>query len=587
MSDQLSGSELGDSAQLDSALREPELGDNVTTGITTQPAPPAAEHGIRLGPRGWLRWCWRQLTSMRTALLLLFLLALAGIPGSILPQRGTDPTMVARYLRDNEALGPFIDSLGGFDVFATPWFGAIYILLCVSLAGCILPRSRAHWRAMRAAPPPAPARLTRLPNSHSWTTQPEDASLQRELAQEVIEESARQFRSRRWRVVESSYDGRTGWVSAEKGYLRETGNLVFHIALLAMLFGVAAASGFGWKGQLIVIEGETFSNTVTQYDSFTPARFVDPGELAPFSFSLNEFSVSYQNSGEQMGAPRSFAADVSYRSSPGAAAERKMVSVNTPLSVQGAKAFLVGHGYAPQIKVTDNTGTVVYDAPTVFLPQDGAFTSTGVVKIPDAATQLGLQGVFVPTLSPDLSMGPQSIFPAINDPALFLSAWKGDLGLDTGVPKNVYQLDTTDMERISIKALRLGQTWTLPEAQGTVTFVGITQFATFDIVHNPGNGPALIAAILVILGLMLSLFVPRRRVWVRVSEAGAGRSRIEVAGLSRTDEVGLVPTVDDVAARAARLAPPDPEVDQGTLASYEEPKTGSARSAREGVASDD
>ncbi len=40
-----------------------------------------------LGPRELLRWAWRQLTSMRTALLLLLLLALAAVPGSVVPQR--------------------------------------------------------------------------------------------------------------------------------------------------------------------------------------------------------------------------------------------------------------------------------------------------------------------------------------------------------------------------------------------------------------------------------------------------------------------------------------------------------------------
>ena len=39
----------------------------------------------RLGPLGWARWAWRQLTSMRTALFLLLLLAIAALPGSIWP----------------------------------------------------------------------------------------------------------------------------------------------------------------------------------------------------------------------------------------------------------------------------------------------------------------------------------------------------------------------------------------------------------------------------------------------------------------------------------------------------------------------
>ncbi|MFZ1670082.1 MAG: cytochrome c biogenesis protein ResB, partial [Candidatus Nanopelagicales bacterium] len=70
--------------------------DDATAGLSTQPAD-STTPGIKLGLGGWLRWAWRQLTSMRTALLLLFLLALASIPGSLLPQRSTDAAKVTQY----------------------------------------------------------------------------------------------------------------------------------------------------------------------------------------------------------------------------------------------------------------------------------------------------------------------------------------------------------------------------------------------------------------------------------------------------------------------------------------------------------
>ena len=83
----------------------------------------------RLGVVGWLRWGWRQLTSMRTALVLLFLLALASIPGSVLPQQGIDPAAVTQYYAAHPALAPFLARLSAFDVFGAPWFAAIYLLL--------------------------------------------------------------------------------------------------------------------------------------------------------------------------------------------------------------------------------------------------------------------------------------------------------------------------------------------------------------------------------------------------------------------------------------------------------------------------
>ena len=119
-------------------------------------APPTLETQAPLPPldsTGLLRWAWRQLTSMRTALILLFALAVASIPGSILPQRGNNPLLVDEWLEEQPTIGPILDRLGFFDVFGAPWFAAVYLLLFISLIGCVLPRVGVHWRAMRSQPP--------------------------------------------------------------------------------------------------------------------------------------------------------------------------------------------------------------------------------------------------------------------------------------------------------------------------------------------------------------------------------------------------------------------------------------------------
>ncbi len=520
--------------------------DAATGGMSTQPA---VETTISLGFKGWVRFIWRQLTSMRTALLLLFLLALASIPGSLLPQRGVDPTKVAEYLTAHPGLGSFFDTIGLFTVFSAPWYAAIYLLLCISLAGCVIPRTRVHWRAMRSTPPAAPSRLSRMPEARTWQTSNESAPAA------ILAASATVLRARRWRVSESEFDGTTGWVAAEKGYLRETGNLIFHTALLVLLVAFGAGALLGWRGQVLLVEGKGFSNTVSQYDTFKPGRLVDREKLPPFSFTLDSFSASYQPDGEQKGTPRSFEATVTLRSEPSAAPEQQQIGVNSPLRLDGGTTYLIGHGYAPEVEVRDKAGVLIYSGPTVFLPTDANFTSRGVIKMPDVDPQLGIEAIFLPTAFVDPEKGPISVFPAADDPALFMSAWQGNLGLDDGVPQSVYKLDFTQLKRTGIKALRLGESWALPEGAGTIKLTGVAEFATFDVVHDPAKVPALIACVLAILGLMLSLFVPRRRVWVRVTANGAA-SRVEVAGLSRTDEAGLRPTVDDVAERVAAIAAP-------------------------------
>lgn len=495
-----------------------------------------------LGAVGFLRWAWRQLTSMRTALILLFLLAIASIPGSVLPQRGNDPIAVRTWIEDAPAAGPILDRLGFFDVYASPWFASVYLLLFLSLIGCVIPRARQHWKAMRAAPPGAPRNLERLPQTIDWSASGEGAQ-----PSEQVNAAADYLRARRWRVVvgegaATQTAPASSWVAAEKGYLRETGNLIFHLSLLLILVGVAVGGLLGWKGNVIVREGHGFANTLTQYDAWGGGRFVDPAGLPPFAFTLDDFEVEFERTGSQAGAPRSFAAAVTYRTAPDASPEREVIAVNHPLTVDGAKVFLVGHGYAPHFVVRDRTGTVVFDDDVPFLPQDGNFTSTGVVKAPDGTPQIGLQGLFLPTAAVDDVRGPHSLFPAPDDPAVFLSAWQGDLGLDSGIPQSVYTLQTDLMTQLGLEALRPGQSWDLPDGQGQVTFTGYVRWASFQIAHDPGKEIALLGAILAMAGLMGSLFIQRRRIWVKVipGSPGGHATVVQVAGMARTS------TMDDL-----------------------------------------
>jgi len=369
-------------------------------------------------------------------------------------------------------------------------------------------------------------------------------------------ESARDFlSSRRWRVrpgespVESGGDGSL-WVAAEKGYLRETGNLLFHLALVVVLVAVAVGGLFGWKGNVIVREGTGFSNALTQYDAWGGGRFVNPDSLAPFSITLDKFNVDFERSDAQRGAPRLFQADVTYWARPTDAPVRTTIEVNQPLEVDGAKVFLVGHGYAPHFVIKDSTGSVVFDDSVVFLPQDANFTSTGVVKVPDATPSLGLNGMFLPTASFDPARGGISTFPAPDNPALFLSAFRGDLGMDSGVPQSVYRLDTSKMQKVGLQSLAPGQTWALPNNSGTVTFTGFQRWASFQIAYDPGKGLALGAAAAAIAGLILSLFVRRRRIWVKVAVGPTGGTLVRVAGLAKNEAADLP---EDVATIVAHL----------------------------------
>lgn len=467
---------------------------------------------------------------MRTALLLLILLALAAVPGSVLPQRGvaSDPNAVIRFSRDNPTVSPWLDRLGFFEVYSSPWFAAIYLLLLTSTTGCVLPRCLRLWRSARAAPPRAPTNLSRLDAHLRWQSgqSPDD----------VLTAAAAELRRRRFRV---QVDGRT--VRAEKGYLREVGNLLFHTSLLVLLFGVAAGALFGFEGRVIVAEGSGFSNTHAQYDEFTPGPLVDESGLSPFSFTLETFTASFEPAGPQRGTPRDFRADVRVQTGPGQEPRTQAIEVNHPLEVDGTKVFLTGNGYAPRVTVRDGRGQAVFTGPVVFLPLDGNFTSEGVIKAPDAQpTQLGFEGLFLPTAAVDAQTGPFSTFPAALDPQLLLNAYTGDLGLGSGEPQSVYELDTSDLTQVTedgqptARALRPGQTMTLPGGQGSITFDGVSRFANFQIAYDPGKEISLLAAAMLLVGLTGSLMIRQRRVWVRVSRDPEQLATVEAATYALT-----------------------------------------------------
>jgi cytochrome c biogenesis protein len=359
---------------------------------------------------------------------------------------------------------------------------------------------------------------------------------------QVVAETAAAWKKRGWRVRQGE-----DWLSAEKGYSRETGNLLFHLSLLVLLIAVGYGGAVGYRGTVIVREDAGFANNVTQYDTFAPGRLFGADDLPPFSFELKEFEAEFQRGGQQSGAPRAFRADVVVKDDPKSEPRPVTIEVNYPLRTSGITVYLVGHGFAPEFTVKDPDGKVVWEDAAVFLPQDSAFTSSGVVKVPDTVPQIGLQGFFLPTVSEDFTNGPVSKFPAADDPEVYLSAWQGDLGLDSGMPQSVYLLETENMKRIGIEEMAPGDIWNLPNSAGTVEFTGYRQWASFVITKDPGKGWALGAAIASIIGLSLSLLIPRRRAWLRVTQSDERGNLIEVAGLSKTEAPGLADEISQLA----------------------------------------
>lgn len=503
----------------------------------------------KLGVVGYLRFFWRQLTSMRTALVLLLLLALAAVPGSLVPQRSSDPNGVLQYETENPDAFKVLDALGVFSTFGSPWFSAIYLLLFVSLVGCIIPRTKHHLDALRARPPKTPARLGRLVG---FTERASTAD-----AETAVAEARSVLKGAGYRV-ERYGDS----ISAERGYLRETGNLIFHTALVGVLVTVGMGGGFGYNGQKVIIQDTAFTNSLAGYDSFNPGRFFTETALEPFSVRLDGFDGVYQlDVNTSIHQPVDFTAHLSTRT-PGTDWTDADLKVNSPLELGGTKMYLLGNGYAPVVTVKDADGEVAYAGPVAFLPMDGDLRSRGVIKVPDGLDeQLGLMGFFYPDPLALADGTYTSLSPYAGESSLLtLNVYSGDLGLDDGVAVNAYALDTDGLDQIAgpqadVAALELtqGETADLPDGLGTIEFTGLKRFVSVEFHHDPTEGWVLVFALLILGGLLLSLFIPRRRMWIKVI-AGDDGVRLEYAGLARGEDPTLEAAVTDIADRhAARL----------------------------------
>ena len=485
--------------------------------------------------KSWLRWLWRQLTSMRIALFLLLFLAIASVPGSVFPQRSADPNGVVLYFKNNPDLALWLDNFQLFDVYSSTWFSAIYILLFISLIGCVIPRVGVHYKALRSDPPAAPTNLSRLPSYKKL-----DAN------EKNLEKAIEYLKKRKFKVVSTKNELR-----AEKGYLRETGNLFFHLSLIGVLIAVGLGGGLSYAGQRVLVEGETFVNNEASFDYFAPGLLFDKNNLEPFSLRLESFKTTYDfKNPNNYGKPMDFKATVTTKDSPTSPEAKGSIRVNEPLAVGGSKVYITGNGYAPEIVVRDKDGVVSFSGPVVFLPQDGNLTSLGAIKVPDAnPDQFAMLAFFYPTAAELESGALTSNHPFPLNPLMTMNVYVGDLGLDSGMAVNAYKLDTHSMKQVAggksgTKALQLtyGETVTLPNDLGTVEFKNLRRFASIDITYNPLDQWVLIFALTTLFGLVLMLIIPRRRVWVKIS-----KDSVEVGALTKSKDKALDKLVKDVA----------------------------------------
>ena len=404
---------------------------------------------------------------------------------------------VADFQKRHDTITPIYEKLGLFHVYSSVWFSAIYILLFVSLIGCIVPRTWQFVGQLRGQPPAAPR-------------PPDPAARLHDLAYRRRARAGHaRPRSPCSRSAASAPGSAADAVAAEKGYLREAGNLIFHVSLIVILVAFATGQLFKSEGGKLIVQGDGFSNTLTQYDDFKSGSLFDsrgPGAVqlhpGPLRRDVRALGARTRH------GPRVQGARHLLRGRRAASRSRRPSRSTSPLVVDGSKVYLLSHGYAPSVTVKDGKGDVVFHGAVPLLPMDNNLTSSGAIKVLDGyrdaqgnKDQLGLRRV----LRADVRRQGHR-----RHPDVLASSPRPTSRCSTSAPttatsastrvcrKNVYQLDTAsrsikpfkDANGTILKKLLLpGESLQLPDGAGSITFDKgpIKQWASFQITHQPGQ----------------------------------------------------------------------------------------------------
>jgi cytochrome c biogenesis protein len=527
------------------------------------PAPP------RVTIRQSFALVWRTLRSMRTALVLLFLLAAAAAVGSLLPQIPNSPERVASYRLAHPFFGTLFLRAGFFDVYGSWWFALILTLLFVSLIACLLPRSRAMIRTIRQRPIQA-REIDAFPQYRELRVAAEPGAAAT-TARTVL-------RHHGYRVALAE-DGRA--VAAEKGALREIGSLVFHWAFLVLLVAVIVGKGTGYVGHATIVEGQTWTDAAFNYDGDLRTGRFSSGAHTGIGIKLLDYSDAFR----QSGVPMDFTSKVDLLNPDGTLARADTVTINHPVSFDGVRIFQFGFGWAPVVTITER-GATIYHGPVVMgqdaQPGDNPLTVpwVGFVKLPTLRPQVAIKLELYPdsvAYFAGLIAGVPQPMTQANDPFMRYSVWKGKL-----LDPSLSGLDTRLMHQVATGGI--GRGWTVDLARGCVTsgasssslprqlagtvcptraasgltmsFPQLRQYSRLQISRDTTVPWVLGAAILILAGLVAAMYSSRRKLWVRAEPKDAG-SVVRIGGfaLQRKDrfEEAFPKIVEDLDAAIAKI----------------------------------
>lgn len=374
------------------------------------------------------------------------------------------------FLRERyvPALGrPVVDlmeRLGLFAIFTTWWFTALLVLLAVSIVVCTLDRLPRLWRQA----------------SEIRVVQPDafyDPSLPERAAMTGVSPDAAAAVLRRRRFhLRSAEVGRVTYLYADRNRLPKLATLLTHAGLVLFLVAAAVTGRLGFEEGLLIAQGEavpverlgTPGNLVLKNEGFSAPRLPD-GRFADFSTDL-----------------------AVYRD--GALIARKVIRVNDPLDVAGYSFHQNFFGPAVDLAIRSTGGGVLWDG---WVPLDGVSADRPYGRLAVPGRDVGLE------LLLDRKAG---------EPPLVAVVGSRRTGTDPD--------GSAHFDALFIGGVETGGTLAPVAADFAIELRSVGAYTGIVAKRDPGLGLVWLAFGLLIVGLALTFYLPRRRVWIRLDEAG-------------------------------------------------------------------
>lgn len=422
---------------------------------------------------------WRFFASVKLALAILITLATTSIIGTIIKQGQSPDYYLAEY---GQSVAQLFDALQLTHMYSSWWYIFFLGLFAINLLICSIERLPAVWRIMTQdnllCPP---QNLEKMSCGYRQVSKlsPEDAT----------EQASKALAKCNWRGIRTHADGDAVLLFVQKGAWSRIGVYVVHLSILIILVGAIIGGLYGFQAYVYLPEGRTTEHIFMRYTD-------EPYKLG-FALRCDQFEMTYYANG----MVKQYRSDLTVLDPETKAPYRKSIIVNDPLSYQGL-TFYQGDAHPMQEYFVEiiNRSNGIRQAFRVAPEQE--------IDWPEAQITVQIEKL---KLDQDGKASQGKI--ALRDLA--------------GAATEAVWIDDKNSRLISFS----GQKFDIYFRQFHSTLLLVSK--------DPGVTTVYTGGIIMLIGLAICLFFAHRRIWVKISPTGKGRSLILVGGISNKNKLGF------------------------------------------------